>query len=328
MALKVTVGIPVYNGAKFIGASIESVLNQTFSDFELIVSDDRSTDDTEAIVCSFSDSRIRYVKNERNLGAPGNFNNCINLAKGHYVYLLHADDVMLPRNLERKIKVMDANLNVGMVHSNIYQIDESGKVLDTHWEKRYHEDLILDGYKYFLELISNGNLICAPSVMIRKSCYEKLGGFDCRISHSCDWEMWLRISLFYDVAYIVEPLVLYRFHEEMDTNRYLNNVRGIDQAFKAKHFILQKFPGMIPDLKGIKQTICAHYSRRALALAYDCDDNGNYDELKKCLSFLLRVDPKRVLNISVFKLALKAFLGKSITNKLRKRTIVTSSDGV
>ena len=95
-AVKVSVCIPTYNGAEFVAKAIESVLAQTFADFELLVVDDSSDDTTVDIVCSFTDPRMRICQNERRLGIPGNWNHCLSLARGEYICLFHQDDVMLP----------------------------------------------------------------------------------------------------------------------------------------------------------------------------------------------------------------------------------------
>jgi glycosyltransferase involved in cell wall biosynthesis len=104
---KVTVCMPVFNGSEYIAEAIESVLAQTYRDFQLIVSDNCSSDDTGAIVQRFDDPRIRYSKNATNLGLIGNMNRCLELATGDYLCIFHHDDVMLPENLARKVQVLD-----------------------------------------------------------------------------------------------------------------------------------------------------------------------------------------------------------------------------
>jgi len=117
---KVSVCIPTYNCGNFLSHAIDSVLNQTFTDYELIICDNASIDDTEEIVKSYSDRRIRYFRNPTNLGMVGNWNRCIEKSTGKHVYILHADDLMLPENLDEKVRILDSNHSVGLVHSNYY----------------------------------------------------------------------------------------------------------------------------------------------------------------------------------------------------------------
>jgi len=211
---KVSVCIPVYNGQDYIAEAIESVQAQTFHDYEIIVCDNCSTDDTEKIVRSYDDARIRYCRNEKNLGLVGNANRCLELSEGEYICILHHDDTMLPENLELKAKVLDENPQVGFVHSNLYWVDEGGNVL-SEWLEDAQRDYIEDGKKVFLRYMKRmpkGALIFIGSVLARKECYVELGGFREDLPHSNDNEMWLRLSLFYDVACVGKPLVTWRQH--------------------------------------------------------------------------------------------------------------------
>src|SRR3972149_3665070 len=106
---KVSVCIPSYNHARYIGASIESVLAQSFEDWELVIVDNFSTDDTQAVVKSFRDPRIRSYASDRNVGLVRNWNRCVSLARGEYVGILPADDIYLPRMLERSVGRLDAH---------------------------------------------------------------------------------------------------------------------------------------------------------------------------------------------------------------------------
>ncbi len=318
-APKVSVGIPVYNAECYIELAIESVLSQTFADFELIISDDRSTDGTEKIIRSFQDPRIRYIKNEDNkFKAPGNFNNCIDHSRGEYVYIFHADDLMFPNNIEKKVKVLDDYPNVGMVHSNIFQIDKSGNVLDTHWAKKYADDYVIPGREYFGQLFREGNLVCAPSVLMRKKCYETFGGFDLELPHACDWEMWLRTSLFYDVAYLTEPLVGYRFHEAMDTNNYKGGIGGLEQNFSARMTLLRKYPNKIENVKNLKRDITSWAVKWATSKIYDLFDSNHYTEAEEYLMFILKISPSSFFDSRIMRLLIKFLLGNKAVSRIRK----------
>src|SRR4051812_49422897 len=116
----VTVAIPTFNRAALLREAIASVLSQTFGDFEVIVSDNASVDQTADMVASFADKRLRYHRNTTNLGLVGNLNRCLSLARGTYITVIHDDDRMLPTNLERKVAALQRNPRLGFVHSRYH----------------------------------------------------------------------------------------------------------------------------------------------------------------------------------------------------------------
>lgn len=187
-------------------------MNQTFKDFELIIVDNCSTDESEEVIKTFSDRRIRFYKNERNIGLVENWNKCVSLSNGEYICILHSDDTYSPTFLERGVKFLDSAPKVGMVYTLCNFINHKNEVIGKQisiWDK--DKDCIINGEEVFKRLILE-NFITAGSVMVRKECYEKLGGYDLQASFCSDWEMWMRISLNYDVGFIPEPLANCRFH--------------------------------------------------------------------------------------------------------------------
>jgi glycosyltransferase involved in cell wall biosynthesis len=129
----VSVGLPVYNGARFLREAIDSILAQTFTDFELTISDNASTDATEEICRAYAarDPRVRYYRNERNLGASYNYNRVTELARGKYIRHAAHDDVLAPTNLERCVEVLEADDGVALCYPQMSRIDERGDVIDT-----------------------------------------------------------------------------------------------------------------------------------------------------------------------------------------------------
>ncbi|MDD5070156.1 MAG: glycosyltransferase [Candidatus Omnitrophica bacterium] len=261
---KVSVTIPAYNAEKYIAIAIESVLNQSFNDFELIIVDDCSTDKTEGIVKAFKDKRIKYRKNEKNLGPPGNFNRCIKHSQGEYVYIFHADDIMLKENLLRKVKSLDNSLSAAMIHSNIYSIDKDGRKSDDHWDFAYDKDTLEPGKVFFKRaLFSMPAVVCVPSVMVRRSCYEKLGGFNERLSLACELDMWLRISLFFDVFYLAEPLVKYRYHPDNDHKRY-SDLECVKQWYYARIKPIETYPQALKEMGEMKCLVTFFFLGKAV----------------------------------------------------------------
>jgi glycosyltransferase involved in cell wall biosynthesis len=130
----VSIGLPIYNGARFVREAVDSILAQTFTDFELIVSDNASTDATQAICEGYAagDPRVRYYRNERNMGASYNYNRVTELSRGKYIRHAAHDDVLAPENLERCVAVMEADDAVALCYPQMSRIDENGAVIDTY----------------------------------------------------------------------------------------------------------------------------------------------------------------------------------------------------
>ena len=160
----VSVGMPVYNGERFIREAIESILAQTFSDFELIVCDNASTDRTEEIVRAYAarDRRIRYERSDRNRGAAYNYNRVTALARGKYIRHAAHDDVLGPANLARCVAVLEADPGIALAYPQMSRIDENGHVLDT-----FSGSLVIDDadpvarWRAFHRLIAIGSM-CDP----------------------------------------------------------------------------------------------------------------------------------------------------------------------
>src|SRR5215813_7822888 len=238
-SVKVSVCIPTYNGAEFIAQAIESVLTQSFADFELLVVDDGSTDTTLDIVRSITDPRMRILQTEKRLGIPGNWNRCLALAQGEYVCLFHQDDVMLSENLERKVEILTSDATVTLVHSAAeFVTEESAPTVLEDWMENAAEDFITEGYRYFRKLLLHGNLICAPAVVARRQKLLDLGGFDEELGFACDYEMWMKLCVMGRVAFLNQPLVRYRWHEGNASHAYRFE-SGIEEIEKARRRALQ-----------------------------------------------------------------------------------------
>ena len=162
--------LPSFNGEAYIKETVSCILKQQFTDYELLVVDDNSTDETLDRVQSFDDPRIKIHKNPVRLGLVGNWNRCIELSNGKYICLFHQDDLMLPSNLTEKVRLLELATGVGLVHSNVWQIDKNGHVLSYYWydEPQPEDEGIHAGKVYFEKLVQGENIICCPSVVARK----------------------------------------------------------------------------------------------------------------------------------------------------------------
>src|SRR5712692_8560819 len=239
-AVKVSVCIPTYNGAEFVAKAIESVLAQTFADFELLVVDDSSDDTTMDIVRSFTDPRIRICQNEKRLGIPGNWNRCLSLAQGEYICLFHQDDVMLPENLERKVRLLASDTAISLVHSAAeFLMEDSAPAPLPNWIEGASTDFVVEGVVYFHKLLL-GNLICAPAVVACRQRLLDLGGFNEELGFTPDYEMWLKVCVEGRVAFLSQPLIKYRWHGKNASHVYQFE-RGAEESFLARHHAVQYY---------------------------------------------------------------------------------------
>ena len=259
---KVSVCIPTYNRANYLKESIKSVLNQTLQDFELIICDNASVDNTEEIVLSFKDSRIVYHKNIENVGAFRNINLCLKLAKCDYITIFHDDDIMLPDNLIHKVSFLEENPNISLVCSNVYIIDENGKISGTHWDESIDHNKLTTVSSHFEKLFLEGNPIIFPSVMMRKVCSDFIGEFE--PIGCCDWEYWMRVSLFYNLAYLKEPLIKYRKHSGNDSHRYI----WLIEAERARKSVCDRYSSQFSFMRSLEEITKKNYSKDAINLSW------------------------------------------------------------
>lgn len=217
----------VYNGERYVFAAMRSILEQTFRDFELLVIDDGSTDNSRSIIESFHDPRIRLVSRE-NRGLTTSLNEGLELARGRYVARQDADDISLPHRLAREVALLDSQPDVGMVGTNYTIIDEQGAPIVTTSVFTHPHDLAV------AEIVSNqyGH----GSVMFRMSVLDEVGGYDPEVGHVEDYDLFVRIGRVAKLANIAEPLYLWRRNAEGVTfsNRELQVAQALavrDQEF-------------------------------------------------------------------------------------------------
>ncbi len=210
---KVSVCIPTYRGGATIGAAIESVLAQSFGDFELIVIDDGSPDDTPAVVKRYDDPRLIYLRNENNMGPQGNWNRCLDVAKGEYFKLLPHDDLLYPRCLERQVAVLDADRDqrLALVFSARNVIGPDGRLLTRRGYPGADAGSIASDDVIRACVRRGTNLLGEPgALMFRKSLAEKIGTFDATNPYVIDLDYWFRLLAHGDAYFCPEPLAGFR----------------------------------------------------------------------------------------------------------------------
>ncbi len=213
--MNITVAIPTFNRCHFIGKTIESVIRQTYQDFELLIVDNASTDNTENVVRSFTDKRIRYIKNEKNIGIIENWNKCIQLSSGKYLTILGDDDVLLKRFLEKSINVHDAHPTIGFTFTHCNKVDEVRNFIK-RWGYNFTPSGYLTGINYlFYTLDYEACLTNSSTVLLKREVFNSVGEFQIEFARNVfDFNMWIRIASCYDIFFIDEVLCDYRIHDD------------------------------------------------------------------------------------------------------------------
>ncbi|WP_348266552.1 glycosyltransferase family A protein [Edaphobacter paludis] len=211
---KVSFVVPCYKLGHLISECLSSILSQTYTNFEILVMDDQSPDDTAQVVSTFSDKRIKYIRNQENLGNLRNYNKGIELCRSEYIWLISADDYLRrPYILERYIKVMEANHKIGYAFCPGVSVIDGREAGVLPYSKYDEADRIIDGRR-FLNRLLKSNFIVAASALVRRECYDNIGRFPLTLGMewSGDWYLWCAFALTYDVAYFAEAMVCYRAH--------------------------------------------------------------------------------------------------------------------
>lgn len=226
--LILTVGIPVYNGERFIEKAIKSVLNQTFKDFELIITDDGSTDKTVEIIKSFNDPRIKLVADGENHGISYRLNQQIDMARGEYFARMDADDIMFPERLEQELKFLQQNKSIDIVGTKVIVIDDDDDVIG---ERQFGNN-----YSDISKLFEITRFV-HPTVMAKTEWFRKYKYRD--VVKGCeDCDLWIR-SFHETKSYEMEsPLLFYRDPLKFKISTYLFRKKQGRKMRKTNRFLL------------------------------------------------------------------------------------------
>ncbi|MBD2305772.1 glycosyltransferase [Chroococcidiopsis sp. FACHB-1243] len=309
---KVSVIIPNYNHAQFLEQRIQSVLDQTYQDFEIIYLDDASTDNSNEVFAKFANnSRIRAVYNQTNSGSPfKQWNKGIRLAQGEYVWIAESDDCADKRLLAELVDKLDNNPTVGLAYCLSWFIDECDRSIfnskdllyfpdKERWEKDFVNNGIDECSKYliFENIIHN-----ASAVLIRRSIYEKVGYADESLRLCGDWLLWVKMLLVSDIAFIAEPLNYYRAHSE--TVRYEASRNGVfaEESYQIVRYILAN----ISCSKEVVEQVCETRIHRWLKIVFSKNERISWKRQYKIYKVASTVDSK--LKFRLTKKILKKLL--------------------
>jgi glycosyltransferase involved in cell wall biosynthesis len=222
----ISVLMAVYNGEVHLRESIDSVLGQTYANFEFIIINDGSADSTEKIILSYPDERIRYEKNEINSGLIATLNRGLAFTTGKYILRMDADDICFPKRFEKQVQFMEANPEIGICGSCADVIDKTKKM-------RYDADDVSIRVKMLYQCH-----MLHPSIIVRKELMDKHNlRYNPQYAHAEDYELFYRIGKLTKLANLQEPLLLYREHEESVSRKNkeiqkANSLKVIKQQFR------------------------------------------------------------------------------------------------
>lgn len=261
-----SVMIPTYNCANYLAQTLKSVLEQDPGpeEMQIAVIDDCSLkDDPEAVVKEIGKGRISFFRQPQNCGAIRNFNTCIERSVGQIVHILHGDDFVLPTFYKKMKSVLTQHPDCGMAVSSCIMVDALSLEIGT-LEALSASSRVLK--QYHLKM-NTQNTIRTPTVAVRRAAYEHLGGFDLRLPHAADWEMWLRICANSSIWYEHDVLAAYRSHPNSDTSRFRISGAYIDENRKTIEIAVKGLP--IPNPEEFKNTALFAFAKSALT-------DGNY----------------------------------------------------
>lgn len=268
---RVTVCIPTFNRRELLSRSLGSVLEQSFEDVEVIVSDNASTDDTEEYVRSIQDPRLRYERLPANIGLFGNLSRCLRLGTGRYRVMLPDDDSMLPGNLEAKARFLDEHPSAGLVHSAFRYLDGRAQPFgDTQNWSRLDADTLEPGLTFLRRSLSVGGIVCVSSVMTRSSMVTG-ERFDPTDGPYADIALWCRIASRSDVGFLAAPLSGYMVHGgsassgfelvQVSAGRHQMTLQHADATLQAHGRFVQR-ADISPQLRAELAGIVAEADRR------------------------------------------------------------------
>jgi len=270
---KVSVIIPTKNRAHYLFSAIQSVLRQTFNDFEIIVVDAASIDNTREVVGKFDDKRIRYVRLEKDRGQSASRNIGIRCSRGEFIAFLDDDDLWTPSKLEKQLRIISKNPKIGLVYTGSLLFEGNVKALG------YQVPSIKGNV--FPHIMKMNYIGTCSSVLIRKECFDKVGLFDENLMGSEDFDLWIRIAKYYEIDYLSELSTLYRFHKKRISI-------DLDRILKAEKLMFKKYSKELETLRKIRGFW--HYRIGALYC-----NSGNMTEGRKEFIKAINNDPRSVI---------------------------------
>jgi len=233
----VSVVIPTYNRSKLLKRAVRSVLNQTYSNLEILIVDDHSEDKTKKIGKKLEkeSQKVRYIYQETNQGAPAARNRGIKEAKGEYIGLLDDDDEYLEKKIELQVKKFQTDPKLGLIYGGFRVIREGSDKEPVDKLPKYRRDLS--------KPLLRNCVIGSPTVLVKKEAFSRVGYFDTKLESCQDWDMWYRIARDYQIDYVDKVIAKYYLHEdEQITTNWSKKIQGAKRIYRKQTEDLKKYP--------------------------------------------------------------------------------------
>jgi glycosyltransferase involved in cell wall biosynthesis len=313
----VSICIPAHNAARYLPQAIETALAQDFTDFELVVLDNASTDETREVCQGYDDPRFRYEYE----GTPGQsvaWNRCLELASGDYVILLHADDELEPTFLTRGVHVLESNEDVALVNCAVEHIDEYGTPLEL--QRLFDGDVVDRDGTVLRRLLLDGCVINPAGVLVRRDAYDSVGGFTDQVVWGVDWHMWIRIAMHGPVAYVNEPLARYRHHTASGTSGVMTSARnGRDEQW-AMDDVFRIAQERRRDLLSVRRLARRGVADRTWWMAERMCQEGEMRAARAGLRKAVTLEPAFITKPRSWALLAATYFGYDWFQRVQKRT--------
>lgn len=306
---RVSVLIPTYNRAKYIRDAIDSVLRQTFTDFEVIVVDDGSTDNTREIVTGYTDPRVKYIYQE-NSGVSTARNNGIKISNAEYIAFLDSDDMYLEDMLEKSVRILDEHPEVGYSYGQSNIMREGVGVYRTRTSPFHSHSTVVGSVEQVRELLFHSP-ITTSTFIGRCHCIEETGGFHPELWTCQDYHLFVKLAKRCSGYYIAKPLINFRYHEENQLHRQMKP--GKEKAFPLILSEVFDDPDFAPHCEDIRGKAYSYFYRTwILGSAYGVDNKLARQYLIKAVKYY----PGIILTPQIFVIIYK-YLASLLPNKLR-----------
>jgi glycosyltransferase involved in cell wall biosynthesis len=278
-----SVMIPTYNCADYLRETLSGVLAQDPGPevMQIEVIDDHSSDDPQSVVESLGKGRVEFYRQPRNVGIPQNFHTCLTRARGQLVHLLHGDDGVLAGFYAQMQQGFARRPDIGAAFCRHIFLDSQGNRLAVSDLEQPQSGVLDNG----LERLALEQRIMTPSIVVRREVYEALGAFDSRLICAEDWEMWVRIAARYPVWYEVQPLALYRMHNNSNTGRHMHSAEDI----RYTRLAIEMFKAYLPAdraeniTRQARQTYALSAVDNARTLWANRDKTGAHAQIREAL---------------------------------------------
>jgi len=311
-----SVMIPTHNAGPQLEKTLQSVREQDPgpNQMQIAIVDDTSSGETvRQLSQSVFGERAEHHRQPAPLDIAENWNRCIDLSRGHWIHLLHQDDLVLPGFYERLARADEVQPEVGAAFCRNWLVDESGARTGISTLERDVAGVCED----WLEQIAVSNRIKCPSIVVRRECYEQLGGFRGDLSFTLDWEMWIRIASRYPIYYEPEALAAFRVHSDSETARLCSDGSNVVDLLRAIEIVNDHLPvSRRSELRQHAQRYCVSH---ALNCAQEMLNRGDRASAHAQIREAIRLDPSLRLSTHVWNLYGQSMLGWLRNHAIRQR---------